>query len=1027
MNKKVVVILLSAAAAVIVYLGLMIVLPKLSPETEKTAVQGRIDLTGLEMDSTHVIPLNGEWEFYPNQLLSPSDFNSGEEAAQYAQVPTSSWSKYEPVEGQRMEKLGFGTYRLKVRLRESGQTLGFKMTNIRMSHTLYVNGNLIGHSGNPSTDAAAYAPGNTPYTAYITPSSTLVEIVIQVANFSYGTGGGIFQPIYIGSDEAIAHYRERALRNDWIVTMIYLISALLCAGMYAQHDKQRWSPLFLGVHSVMSAAYIASHGEKVMLDAIPMMSYEVFQRVQFMSGSLLSMFLLMYVYHTYREVCSKRMVVGLMSLGALFTLMPIVLPQIMNTSLESAHVLYSTLVWSYIMYLFIIASLNRMDEAGFIVPSIFAFFMHGMSYNLNIFGLVEVSSIPIVFPLLFVFMQLLMLSRRFSNAYKEAHELSQELARTDRMKDEFLARTTHEFKTPLYGIMAITDSLIQGEEAVISSRRKEGLQLVHQTAQRLSRLVHDILDLSQLKQGQLKLNPTPLDVRSSVQVVLDVFQFMIEGKEIKLVNAVGHELPPILADEFRLQQILYNLIGNALKFTEKGIISCTALQQGNEVHITITDTGIGIPQDQLQTIFEPFVQAAAASESGHRDYRDGAGIGLSIAKQLTELHGGSIGVTTEPGTGSSFTVTFPIAASHEKGGARRSAEAFRMEASAARGSKEPLLHLNGGRYTILIVDDIELNLRVLANRLGEEGYNVIAVQSGEEALAQLAQHKNIDLALLDIMMPGMSGYEVCVEIRKEYESVELPVMLLTAAIQDEEMQAAFHSGANDFLHKPFQMTELLFRVRSLLQMKQSSIERTNMEVAFLQAQIKPHFLFNVFNTIIMLSYKDVERAREVLNHLIEFLRGSFGFANTDQLVPFRTEWELVQAYLEIEKARFKDRIRVEWEIEEGAEFVLLPPLLIQPIVENAVRHGITKKADGGVIRIHAKQAEGMFIVRVEDDGVGMSKDKLDEVLSLNARSKHVGIRNIRKRLKQRYGTDLHISSELGKGTVMIMRIPLETR
>lgn len=331
-------------------------------------------------------------------------------------------------------------------------------------------------------------------------------------------------------------------------------------------------------------------------------------------------------------------------------------------------------------------------------------------------------------------------------------------------------------------------------------------------------------------------------------------------------------------------------------------------------------------------------------------------------------------------------------------------------------------------YTILAVDDHFSNLRVLIESLERLDYMVIAVNTGEEALRVLEGKQTVDLVILDLMMPGMSGFDVCRTIRQRHSLVELPVLMVTASILSEDKLAAFDAGANDFLPKPFDRSELTARVKGLLLMKELAGKAVDLEVAFLQSQIKPHFLFNVLSTIMSLSYTDASESRNVTANLADYLRGSFSFGNVQKDVPFRTELDLIRSYVEIEKARFQDRIRVEYDIADSAGNVRLLPLLIQPLVENAIRHGIGNRVEGGTIKVRAYEEGTEYVFTVEDDGDGLTGEQLEQVMANDAAlrtSGHqgVGLRNIGKRLKYAYGTSLRAESSPGQGTKMTVRVP----
>jgi two-component system sensor histidine kinase ChiS len=252
---------------------------------------------------------------------------------------------------------------------------------------------------------------------------------------------------------------------------------------------------------------------------------------------------------------------------------------------------------------------------------------------------------------------------------------------------------------------------------------------------------------------------------------------------------------------------------------------------------------------------------------------------------------------------------------------------------------------------------------------------------------------------------------------------ELPILLLTARSQPADIYTGFLSGANDYVTKPVDALEFKYRIRSLTTLKQSVYERLRLEAAYLQAQIHPHFLFNTLNSIMALSEIDPEKMRKLGDVFSAYLRISFDFLNAGELVPLSHELELVQAYLYIEQERFPNRLFVEWDIDPDIE-VHLPPLTIQPLVENAVRHGLLSTVKGGTvsIRVVCQAHATRFVVR--DDGRGMNQDQVEQLLQRPQKGKTgIGLFNTHQRLYQRYGTGLVISSQPGQGTSVTFSIP----
>lgn len=241
-------------------------------------------------------------------------------------------------------------------------------------------------------------------------------------------------------------------------------------------------------------------------------------------------------------------------------------------------------------------------------------------------------------------------------AFEREHTLNQRLQELDKLKDEFLANTSHELRTPLNGIIGLSESLLDGAAGPVPDAMRKYLEMIAYSGKRLANLVNDILDFSKLKNHTLQLHRRPVDVHECVQILLKMTEPLVGTKDLELINAVPETLPPVLADEGRLQQILYNLVGNAVKFTDQGSVTVSAKHEYDQVVIDVVDTGIGIPPDQVSKIFESFEQVDGTDNRRH----GGTGLGLAITKRLVELHGGAIGVCSTPGVGSRFRVKLPV-------------------------------------------------------------------------------------------------------------------------------------------------------------------------------------------------------------------------------------------------------------------------------------------------------------------------------------------------------------------------------
>jgi signal transduction histidine kinase/class 3 adenylate cyclase len=392
------------------------------------------------------------------------------------------------------------------------------------------------------------------------------------------------------------------------------------------------------------------------------------------------------------------------------------------------------------------------------------------------------------------------------------------LRETDRLKDEFLANTSHELRTPLNGIIGLADSMLDGATGPLTEVQQKNLDLIVSSGRRLTSLVNDILDFSRLQHKDLELQLGSVDIHSAVNVVLNLTKPLVTGKPLELVNNIQVGFPLAQADENRLQQILYNLVGNAIKFTDAGQVEISAQQIGEMLSISVRDTGIGIAPEKQTRIFEAFEQADG---SVARVY-GGTGLGLSVTRRLVELHGGTINVESEAGKGSCFTFTLPIAKDQTRQEIVPSIGSQRL--GAVVDMSTPALATTNANdaenFNILVVDDELVNLQVLNNHLTLSNYRVNQASSGQEALKLIDDGYLPDLIILDVMMPRMSGYEFCQTIRAKLAPNEVPIIMLTARNQVSDLVEGLNAGANDYMIKPFSKQELLARIRTHLTLSQ---------------------------------------------------------------------------------------------------------------------------------------------------------------------------------------------------------------
>ncbi|OWR31784.1 hypothetical protein CDO73_04700 [Saccharibacillus sp. O23] len=982
------------------------------------AADGRIDLSGWDYDERGAAELAGKWEFYPGVLLGPEDFapdRAAPSGRETLEVP-GAWNSAMP-EGP----LGAGTYRLIVDLgRKADEDYGVKINNARMASRAYLNGEEIGASGVPAPNRESGTQTNLPYIGISHLSGSAVELIVQVANYSYASGG-IVDSISIGPENVILRDKQTDWARDFAAFFGFFLPGLLFLLLYVLH-KRELPQLYLGLFSMLGALYILTHGEKLIGFFLPDLPYYAVMKLQAVSANLIYLMLIAYMNELMKGSIHRYMMRGYAVLAAAGALAALALPMEVFSRMEYVILgvgLISVVYTTAVTVRWIRKKPEDLDLVTIGLMSITMFILLSLADLAVGF---DTRWLVIYELVLFVLAQTVLIIRRFVRAFADVERLSDRLLTLDGLKDEFMANTSHELRTPLHGIINIARSMLEGAAGPASSKQQENLAMIMTTGQRLSLLVDDILDFAKLKEGRLRLSVRPLVLSSVVQSVVEVIEYALVGKPIRIVREWPEDLPNVTMDEDRLRQILYNLLGNSVKYTEKGEIRVRGTASGDWVTVEISDTGIGIERERWPDIFRRFERLDTPEGMA------GNGLGLSITRELVELGGGRIWLESEPGTGTSFFFTLPV--SSEQAGQSEARLLRLMEQAgvpegrrAEPAGSEPTEGLDppaGEAGRVLIVDDDPVNRRVLHNLLATAGYETWAAEGGEEALNLLDRTPGIELVVTDWMMPGMSGLELCRRLRERRSLAELPILLLTARSLPEDIRAGFDAGASDFLGKPVDAGELRARVRTLIGMRRAAEEAVSAEMAFLQAQIKPHFLYNALNVIIATCPVDPDRATELLIELSHYLRGSFDFSNRDRLVPLHKELELVGSYIALEQARFGERLTFEYEADDLVG-VRVPPLCIQPLVENAVRHGVMQRSSGGIVRLSVRDNGSSVSVSVWDNGVGLRPERFREIMA--GREGGVGLRNIHRRLSALHGAALRLEEGGEQGTTIGFDLP----
>jgi two-component system, chemotaxis family, sensor kinase CheA len=406
-------------------------------------------------------------------------------------------------------------------------------------------------------------------------------------------------------------------------------------------------------------------------------------------------------------------------------------------------------------------------------------------------------------------------------------EKTKQVLLSSQYKSEFLANMSHELRTPLNSLLILAQILVENKEGNLSDKQTEYANTIFSSGKDLLDLINDILDLSKIESGKLDFHIGEIDIRGVVSFVNNQFSAIAEQKGIEFDVQIEEGVPAILySDEQKIYQVIKNLVSNAIKFTEKGSVKLRVYKPNSDklrfkqdvIAFAVSDTGIGISDEKQDLIFEAFQQADGTTS---RKF-GGTGLGLSISKGMADLVGGSISVESVEGQGSRFVFYLPINLEQKNVTTRDANQEVAVtveERTTSDESTADFLLLEEGisegqadilsGKSVLLVDDDMRNVFALTTVLEEVGINVLFAENGKEALVLVEENSEIDLILMDIMMPEMDGYEAIRRIRAMNKYEQLPIIALTAKAMKDDREKCLKAGASDYISKPVNLEQLL--------------------------------------------------------------------------------------------------------------------------------------------------------------------------------------------------------------------------
>src|SRR5690625_2943000 len=745
--------------AFIITLFMMIVINDLSISAEHSALSESFDFSEQSYSKEFYTNLDGEWNFFEKELLIPSEVEEQlrNETAKVVTLPSS-------FKTQTGEVNTYGTYSTSIKIPKEyiGKTLAIHIPYQYSAYKLYINETVVAENGVVGQNTASHAAEMGPKTGYFIAQSDEILLTMQVSSFDH-IRGGFENSIYIGESSVVSQkFNTTMISTLFMNGCIFIIGLFMV--LFALYRRQEHLFFIFGMFSVLIAIRA--------LFAVPFYYTLIFDmswlwgtRLEYILTEATSMFYVILLWKWHEKEFSKKVMYGLVMIH--ITLMIITLftqPVFFQTLFF--NVFYLAIPTFFYMIYVICKSVrnhNRSAKVNLIgMGLIFLAFFNDFAIGQNWY-----QSIPLMLPVvgIYVLIHVILMSKNFSDSVRKTEqqnkqllalnaaneELTIELQEEMKQKDDFLANTSHELRNPLHGIINIAQSILRNRPNQLDDKTKKDLALQLTIGHHMSRTLEDLLDITRLKEHRIRLEREHLDIQAISEGVVDMLQVLIENKNIQMEVRIPSDFPTVAADKNRLIQILFNLLHNAVKYTDEGIITIDADVQDEMVHIQITDPGIGMSEKTLHTIFEAYEQG----DSSMTAMGGGLGLGLRICKQLVELHGGIIKADSSLGKGSVFTFTLPQEVAVTTPSMDRSELPFRETPIAINSmikafskNAPPSYRNNMKRETprslrpkILAVDDDPVNLQVLTNILSEDHYEVEIVTSGKEALHQLERDR----------------------------------------------------------------------------------------------------------------------------------------------------------------------------------------------------------------------------------------------------------------------------------------------